>query len=307
VTIILGAAAAVLAATAGAGAWILTMPRPAFAGNAPKLAGPGDPVRGKLVFDAGQCASCHASPGQPDRLRLGGGMALESPFGVFHPPNISPDPRDGIGNWRTVDLANALMSGVRPDGSHLYPALPYTSYAHMRPEDVRDLMAYLRTLPPVAGKPPPHDLPFPLTIRRFVGLWKLFYLDRSLVKDEPGRNSAWNRGHYLVTALAHCAECHSARNMLGAINESSRFAGGQEQGGVGYAPNITQAGLRGWSADDLLQVLTDGHTPGLRRVGSSMADVVTNMAALPEQDRIAIAAYVLSLPPRRSSDAASGW
>ena len=112
-------------------------------------------------------------------------MALGSPFGTFFPPNISPDPRDGTGRWRTIDLANALMTGVSPEGRHYYPALPYTSYGHMRMEDVRDLMAYLRTLPPVQNTPPPHELHFPATIRRFIGFWKLLYLDRSPIEDDP--------------------------------------------------------------------------------------------------------------------------
>src|ERR1700704_3943078 len=120
-----------------AGAWMIAAPRPAFPHDGDAvLNAPGDPVHGRDVFNASDCASCHASPGQPDRLRLGGGLALASPIGVFHVPNISPDPVDGIGAWRTVDLANALMSGVSPDRRHYFPALPYTSYVRMRTEDV---------------------------------------------------------------------------------------------------------------------------------------------------------------------------
>jgi mono/diheme cytochrome c family protein len=293
-----------LAAGAAALAWWITEPRPAFAeADAASLDQGGDPARGKDVFNAADCASCHASPGQPDRQRLGGGLALASPFGTFFPPNISPDPNDGIGRWRTIDLANALMSGVSPRGEHLYPALPYTSYAHMRVEDVKDLMAYLRTLPAVAGQAPAHDLPFPFTIRRMVGVWKFLYLDRSPVRPDPARDEAWNRGQYLVEALGHCAECHSARNMLGAIKSSSRLAGGQDQEGVGFVPNITPAGIGYWSNEDIVETLTTGHTPQLRRIGSSMADVVTDTASLKLSDRQAIAAYIRSVPARHSPDA----
>ena len=92
-----------LAAIAGLLMWVLTIPRPAFsAAQAMALEQGGDAARGKVIFEAGDCASCHASPGQPDRLRLGGGMALGSPFGTFFPPNISSDPRDGTGRWRTI-------------------------------------------------------------------------------------------------------------------------------------------------------------------------------------------------------------
>jgi mono/diheme cytochrome c family protein len=297
------AALVMLAAAGGAVAWVLTAPRPAFdLAHAAALGEGGDAARGKLIFDAGDCASCHASPGQPDRLLLGGGLALGSPFGTFFPPNISPDPRDGIGRWRTIDLANALMSGVSPDGRHYYPALPYTSYTHMRIQDVQDLMAYLRTLPPIQGRAPQHDLPFPFSIRRLVGFWKLLYLDRTPINTDPAHDPEWNRGRYLVEAVAHCAECHSARNLANAIKESSRFAGGFDQEGAGYVPNITPAGIGGWSRDDLSRVLTDGHTPELRQIGSSMADVVTNTAALPLADRTAIATFILALPARHSPD-----
>src|SRR5437764_4958254 len=157
------AALLVVGAVGGAAIWAITAPRPAISkdGN-PLIDQEGDPARGQLVFAAGDCASCHASPGQPDRLRLGGGLALASPFGTFRVPNISPDPGDGIGTWRTVDLANALLSGVSPTGAHYYPSFPYPSYAKMKIGDVRELMTYLRTLPAVTAKPPPHysALPF---------------------------------------------------------------------------------------------------------------------------------------------------
>jgi mono/diheme cytochrome c family protein len=230
-------------------------------------------------------------------------MELASPFGTFFPPNISPDPNDGIGRWRTIGLANALMSGVSPSGQHLYPALPYTSYAHMRVEDVKDLMAYLRTLPPVPGRTPRHDLPFPFTIRRLIGFWKFLCLDRTPIRPKPARGEAWNRGRYLVEAVGHCAECHSARNLLDAIKPSSRFAGGQDQEGVGFVPNITPAGIGNWSSEDIVEALTSGRTPRLRQIGSSMADVVTDTASLPRSDRQAIAVYIRSLPARSSPDA----
>jgi mono/diheme cytochrome c family protein len=280
-------------------AWFLSAPFPAFPESAAAdLERPGDAGRGRIVFDAGGCASCHATPGQPDRRRLGGGLALASLFGTFHPPNISPDPENGIGLWRTIDLANALMSGVSPLGQHYYPALPYVGYAHMTIDDVRDLMAYLRTLQPVRDKPPPHELPFPMTIRRLVGFWKFLYLDRSPIKSDPTRDADWNRGQYLVEALGHCAECHSSRNMAGGIKPRTRYAGGPDQENVGFVPNITPAGIGHWSRDDLEHALTTGVTPGERVLGSTMADIVTDIAGLPKSDELAIAAYIKSLPPR---------
>lgn len=296
--VLLGTCAVALFVT-GILAWFVSAPSPAIpASRTADLERPGDAGRGRLVFHAGGCASCHATPGQQDRLRLGGGLALASMFGTFHPPNISPDPDYGIGRWRTIDLANALMSGVSPLGQHYYPALPYVDYAHMTIEDVRDLMAYLRTLQPVKDKPPPHELYFPMTIRRLVGFWKLLYLDRSPIKAEPTRDPDWNRGHYLVEALGHCSECHSSRNIAGGIKPPTRYAGGPDQENVGFVPNITPAGIGDWSRDDLEHVLTTGLTPRARVLGSTMAEIVTDIAGLPEGDQRAIATYIKSLPPR---------
>ncbi|MGY2901448.1 c-type cytochrome [Bradyrhizobium sp. URHC0002] len=279
--------------------WLITTPRPAFAHDAePALDGQADAAKGKLIFAAGDCASCHASPGQSDRLRLGGGLALASPYGTFRVPNISMDPVDGIGSWRTVDLANALLSGVSPRGSHYYPSFPYSSYVKMKLSDVSDLMAYLRTLPAVAGKAPAHELVLPFQIRRFVGFWKFLYFDREPIVPDPGRGDAWNRGQYLTEALAHCAECHSSRDIFGAIKPKTRFAGGQDPEGVGYIPNITPKRIGDWKQEDIAEVLKTGATPNHGRVGSSMTDVVTNTAMLPQTDRDAIAAYIRSLPSR---------
>jgi len=293
----------VVAGAAGAGAaWVVSAPKPAFTDHDEAALASGDAGRGKLIFDAAACASCHAQPGQSDRLKLGGGMALLSPFGTFYPPNISPDPADGIGRWRAVDIANAVMAGVSPKGRHYYPALPYVNYARMRREDMADLVAYLRTLPPVRNQTPPHDVPFPFTVRRGIGLWKALYFRPGALPEDKARDDAWNRGHYLVEALGHCDECHSAHNLLDA--PKARFAGGIDQSGTGFVPNITQApiGLLHWSKADIVQALTTGETPQGRRIGSSMADVVTDTAALPEADRGAIAVYLMSLPARQSPE-----
>jgi mono/diheme cytochrome c family protein len=279
--------------------WIVTEPRPALsADSAAPLGQEGDSARGRDIFAAGDCASCHASPGQPDRLRLGGGLALASPYGTFRVPNISMDPVDGIGSWRTIDLANALLSGVSPTKAHYYPAFPYPSYAKMQIEDVRDLMAYLRTLPAVSGRAPPHDLTLPFRVRRFIGLWKILFFDRKPVDSDPNRGDSWNRGQYLTEAVAHCAECHSSRNLFGAIKAKTRFAGGVDPEGVGYIPNITPTRIKDWSEADVAEVLKTGNTPNHGRVGSSMSDVVINTAMLPQRDRDAIAVYIKSLPAR---------
>jgi mono/diheme cytochrome c family protein len=294
----------VLVIAGSAAAWIVTAPRPAFdQSQAAELERGGDAARGKIVFDAGDCASCHATPGQPDRRNLGGGLALAAPVGILRPPNISPDLQDGIGRWRTIDLANALMSGVAPNGRHYYPALPYTSYVRMQVQDVKDLMAYLRTLPPVSGKAPPHEIALPFRFRRMLGAWKLLFLDRTPLDPAPDRDAAWHRGRYLVEVLGHCAECHSARNLFGAIKSDSRLAGGIDLELVGYDPNITRARIGHWSEEEILRALTTGQTPELRQIGGAMEEVVQNIAALPPDDQKAIAAYLATVPPRSSPDA----
>jgi mono/diheme cytochrome c family protein len=284
---------------AGAGIWFLTAPArftSAVVGGVSDTAG--DAERGKLVFAAGDCASCHATPGQADRLHLGGGLALASPFGTFRAPNISTDPVDGIGSWTAKDLANALLRGVSPDGRHYYPVFPYSSFTHMRSEDVQDLMSYLRTLPAVKGRAPDHELNLIFGIRRFVGFWKLLYFKPGPIVADAGRDEAWNRGRYLSEALAHCAECHSSRDLFGGIKSGTRYAGGQNPEGTGFYPNITPERIGDWSDQQVAEMLQTGNTPNQGRVGSSMADVVTNTAMLPDSDRKAIAVYVKSLPPR---------
>jgi mono/diheme cytochrome c family protein len=275
--------------------WWLTSPPTlvtvAAAATAPNLA------NGQTIFNAGGCSSCHAVPNQPDRLRLGGGLAIPSPFGTFYAPNISPDPADGIGRWSEPDFVNAVTRGISPDGTHYFPAFPYTSYAHVKVQDVRDLFAYLKTLAPVPGKVRDHDVPFPFDIRRNVGIWKLLFMDDKPFVPDPAHSASWNRGAYLVNGFGHCAECHSPRNFLGGIIASERFAGGPDPEGEGWVPNITRKGLGDWSDKDIAYFLESGQTPDGDSAGGSMVRVIRNTSQLSEQDRAAIAEYIVSLPP----------
>ena len=289
-----------LALTGGAAAWFLSAPAPAIPQSAyAALEQGGDAARGRNVFYAGGCASCHATPGQDDRLKLGGGLKLPSPFGAFTAPNISPHPTDGIGAWKTGDLANAMLSGVSPAGAHYYPAFPFVTYTHARIDDIKDLMAFLRMLAPVEGKAPGHDLPFPFNIRRTLGLWKLLFFRAGGITEDPAKSASWNRGHYLVEALSHCGECHTPRNSLGGQNRSRAYAGGPNPEGKGRVPNITPdpTGIGTWSKSEIIEVLASGFTPEFDSVGSTMAAVVRNTAELPASDREAIADYILSLAP----------
>ena len=289
---------AVLAVVGGAAGLYLTMPQrlPASA-MAPRTA---DAANGATIFNIGGCASCHATPKQEDRTRLGGGLALATPFGTFKVPNISSDPRYGIGAWSELEFVNAVTRGVGRAGEHLYPSFPYGSYQHMTLDDVRDLYAYLKTVPADATPSEPHQLPFPFNVRRGLGLWKLLYVDAKPIVRDPAKSEAYNRGAYLVEGPGHCAECHSPRNLIGGIDANRRFAGGPDAEGKGWVRNITSGpdGLPTYTEKDFAYLLETGFKPDFDSVGSSMGEVIENTSKLTPADRAAMAVYLKALPPR---------
>lgn len=259
-----------------------------------------DVANGERIFNAGGCSSCHATPGQNDRLRLGGGLALKTMFGTFRVPNISPDARAGIGAWTEIAFVNAVLLGAGRGGEHLYPSFPYTTYQRLALADVRDLFAYMRTLPAVENPSLSHELSFPFNIRLGLGVWKWLFLDGRPFTPDPARDPEVNRGAYLVEAAAHCAECHSGRNIFGAIEPDKRYAGGANAEGKGWIPNITPHadGLAAWSAKDFEAFLATGANPDGFTVEGEMREVIGNISRLPEADRTAMVRYLKSLPPR---------
>ncbi|MBS3648176.1 cytochrome c [Pseudaminobacter sp. 19-2017] len=296
-------AGAVVLAIAGAAAfWFLTEPERLRETDLAE-AGSGDAARGERIFWAGGCTSCHARPGsQGDaRLQLAGGLELKTPFGAFVAPNISPDPKDGIGNWSFPDFANAMLKGVSPSGHHYYPAFPYASYARMAPSDVADLFAFMKTLPAVSGQTAHHTLSFPLTVRRGIGLWKRLYLGSDPVIALPdGTPENVLHGRYLVEGPGHCGECHTPRDFLGGTRKDQWLAGAVAAEGKGTVSNITsgEGGIGSWSEGDIAYYLETGFTPDFDSVGGSMVEVQKNMARLTADDRAAIAAYLKAAPPR---------
>lgn len=251
-----------------------------------------DLANGERLFHAGGCASCHGEG-------LAGGLELATPFGIFRVPNISPDPAAGIGEWGSVDFINAMRLGVSPAGQHYYPAFPYTSYAGMSLTDLLDLKAYVDTFPPVSLEVADHDLGFPWSVRRGIGLWKRAYLDAAPVLEVAAGDAVLENGRYLVESVGHCAECHTPRGRLGGLLRSHWLAGGPSLDGEGAVPNITPHadGLADWSQRDIERYLGSGFTPDYDTVGGSMAKVQENLARLPAEDRAAIAAYLKALPP----------
>jgi mono/diheme cytochrome c family protein len=269
--------------------WWLTRPQRIEPGDLP--AHTPNPANGERLFHAGGCGSCHGE-------RLEGGLEIVTAFGTFRVPNISPDPRAGIGDWNHLDFVNAMKSGVSPEGRHYYPAFPYTSYARMGLRDLLDLKAWLDSYEPVAEAVPGHDVGFPWSIRRGIGLWKRLFLDTAPVVSLPDGDDRLQRGRYLVEAVGHCAECHTSRNPLGGLQLQHWLAGGVNPDGEGRVPNITPHpdGLAEWSERDIVRYLKSGFTPDYDTVGGSMAEVQENLARLPDADLEAIAAYLKAVP-----------
>jgi mono/diheme cytochrome c family protein len=282
-----------------AAAWLLTAPRklPASVLAAGYHA---DLANGREMFNAGNCSACHTPPGGKDRTVLAGGVKLTSPFGTFVTPNISPSTAHGIGGWSELDFVNAMKRGVDDEGGHLYPAFPYGGYSLMKTSDVRDLFAYLKTLPAAETPSQPHQLKFPFGIRRAVGFWKLLYFHPHEDVADPKQTPAWNRGRYLAEGPAHCAECHTARNALGGMDEGQLYAGAPNLEAHGrFASNITPSkdGLGDWSAEELADFLKTG-TDKCFNEPEGMRAVIASTSQLSDADVTAIATYIHALPPR---------
>jgi mono/diheme cytochrome c family protein len=277
----------------------------AFAGaslaSIPVALGAGDPAveRGHYLFAAADCTSCHTDDkhkGQP----LAGGPPLVTAFGVFFAPNITPDPTFGIGKWSYADFHRALRSGIGHDGSYLYPVFPYPSFTHLTDEDISDIYAYLRTQKPVAQASRTSNVKPPFGWRFLLWFWRALFFRQGMLPKEPDKSPEWQRGHYLAEAVGHCQECHTPRNILGALEESRAYSGNPNGPDRQDAPNITSdpsSVIATWSIDDVTQLLATGQTPEFDFVGAGMAQVVKGTSALSETDRHAIAVYVKSLPP----------
>lgn len=261
----------------------------------------GDAKAGETIFWAGGCTSCHAKTGAKEdaKLILAGGLGLKTPFGTFYVPNISSDRENGIGAWNGKQFANAMMKGVSPDGSHYYPAFPYTSYGRMEMKDVADLWAFMKMLPTAADANKSHDLWLPFKLRRGLGLWKLLYLNDEPIVTFENMDAKLKRGQYLVEGLGHCGECHTPRNLLGGYDMKKWLAGGPSPDGDGNIPNITphDSGLGDWSLSDIAYSLESGLTPEFDSFGGSMTEVQENIAKLSAEDREAIATYLKAVQP----------
>jgi len=264
-----------------------------------------DVKAGAALAAIGNCVSCHTREGGAP---YAGGRPIDTPFGKIHATNITPDASTGIGGWSEAAFSRAVREGVSRDGRHLYPAFPYDHMAKMSEADVKSVYAFLMTRRAVAAATPVNDIPFPFNIRSLVAGWKLFSLDRAGFKPDAAKSAEWNRGAYLVEGLAHCGSCHTPRNILGAEDKSQAYAGSEVQGWTAPALGATSTAAVPWTAERLTDYLGKGRSPQHGVAAGPMAEVIRNLAQVPESDIKAMATYVASLagaPSKERQDQAS--
>ena len=254
--------------------------------------------RGAYLAHAGGCVSCHTVPGGAP---FAGGRPLATPFGTFYSPNITPDADTGIGRWSDVQFLHALRAGVRPDGASYFPVFPYPSFTNITDGDAQAIKAYLFSLPPVRRANRPHDVAFPFSWRLLQLGWRILFFRAGPFRPDPNHDASYNRGAYLVTALGHCGECHTPRNMLGAIRPSLALSGNPDGPDGQAVPNITPdsaTGIGGWDAGDIVALLKTGQTPEQSSVKGAMREAVQDgLRFLTPEDMRAIAVYLLAQPP----------
>jgi mono/diheme cytochrome c family protein len=272
-----------------AGLFFLCMALPCFA--------QGDAKRGEYLAKAGGCLGCHtveAQEGAKEKpVPFAGGRALKTPFGTFYGPNITPHPEAGIGKWSEADFIRAMREGRRPDGAHYFPAFPYPSFTLIADAELRDLWAYLRSLPQSNRQAEPHELGILYRWRFSVSMWKWMFFDQGPLKPDAAKSAQLNRGEYLVRALGHCGECHTPRSSLGGPKKDRFLAGAKD-----VAPNLTPTRLKPWSDADLRNFLTTGLTADGDVPAKEMGEVIANTTSqLTPQDLDAMIAYLRSLPP----------
>jgi mono/diheme cytochrome c family protein len=251
---------------------------------------------GRYIFFAAGCISCHTVD-----LPLAGGRAIESPFGTFYGPNITPHKQSGIGNWTLEDLIRALREGISPEGEHYYPAFPYPSFTKMTRTDIMALYTYLMAQPAISRKNRPHELVWFLANRSLIAHWKRDHFTPGVLQFNPNKSREWNRGQYLAMALGHCSECHTPRGMLGGPLMNQYLAGTREGPGGRRVPNITpdeETGIGDWTHEDLETFLSTGRKPDGCYTTDLMVEVLgTSCLRLTEYDQHALAIYLGSLPP----------
>jgi mono/diheme cytochrome c family protein len=252
--------------------------------------------RGRELAAMGNCNDCHTTRGGKS---FAGGVAVPTPFGAIYSSNITPDPDTGIGRWSEVAFRRAMRSGVDREGRHLYPTFPYDHFTNVSDEDDQALYAFLMTRQPVHAPPRANQLSFPFDQRFVIAGWKLLFLRHGAYQPDSARSAEWNRGGYLVEGLAHCGSCHTPRNALGAERGADQFAGGEVENWRATAINTQSPAPVPWTADALAAYLRNGWHPDHGVARGPMAQVVGNLASVPESEVRAIATYMADVfgPP----------
>lgn len=261
----------------------------------------GDPVaRGQYLATAADCVTCHTAP---DGKAFAGGRAFKLPFGTMYSTNITPDAATGIGGYTDDQFVRALQQGVRKDGHHLYPSMPYTSFTQMTRADALAIKAYLFSLAPANAPPRPSTFGFPFNQRWGMALWDTAFLRDHRFQADPKLTAEQTRGAYLATALGHCGECHTPRNVAFALKANCEFCGYDLQGWRAF--NVTtdrSAGIGAWRREDLVQYLTTGEADGHGAASGPMGEAIANsLQHLTPDDAQALAAYLLSVPAHPGS------
>ena len=255
---------------------------------------------GKYLFQAAGGCGCHTDTKNSGAF-LAGGRPIKTPFGTFYGTNITPDPETGIGNWSDEDFIRAMTQGLSPEAKHYFPVFPYTSFQRIKRNDLLALKAYLFSVPPVKQKNLPHDLILPFGGQYAMLFWKNFVWSPQPFISNSEQTASWNRGAYLAQAVAHCGECHTPRNLFGALKTKMHFAGSKEGPEGELAPNITphkKTGIGGWSKVDISYFLQTGMKPDGDDAQGLVGEVIEfGYENLQEGDLDALAEYLLSLEP----------
>jgi mono/diheme cytochrome c family protein len=259
---------------------------------------------GHYLVTAGDCTACHTVTGSG--REFAGGRPIETPFGNIMAANITPDRDTGIGGWTEQQFVDAVRKGVRPDGSRLYPAMPYPNYTKMPREDVVAIFDYLKTIKPVHNKVDRSTLPFPFNVRAGMHAWDALFFSPGVYKPDPNKSAEWNRGAFLVKGPGHCGGCHTPKNVAGADKDSKALQGARLQGW--HAPNITNDqnnGLGGWSVEDIAQYLKTGHNRITAATGLMAEEIKHASSKMTDADLKAIATYLKSMPGAKETKAAA--
>lgn len=250
-------------------------------------------AKGKYLVTAGDCMPCHTGP---DAQPFSGGLVLQTPFGGISSPNLTPDKDTGLGTWTEEEFYKALHDGIGKDGEYLYPAMPYTSFTKVTKDDVKAIFAYLQSLDPVNAPRKPNTMTFPFNVREGLAAWDLMYFTPGTFQPDSKDTDQVNRGAYLVEGLGHCAECHTPRNLAGAMESGDNLGGGKLLGQPFFAPDISGSltdGIGDWSVQEIVDYLHKGDDKTKGTVFGPMADVVTHsLSKLTDDDITAIAVYL---------------